>query len=232
MQHSLTKGGGYVVCCNVHILTASQRIPSLREALRAAWLVVPDGAPVAWLQRRTGASRARRIPGPDLMLAVVARGQTTGVKHFLFGSTPTVLDSLEQRLEQTAPSARIVGAYSPRPGEEDSPEALSSIISAQPDIVWVGLGAPRQELWMHRHTDDLDALALGVGAAFDFHAGAKQRAPKWVQETGFEWLHRLVSEPLRLGPRYLRTNPSFVRIAARELLHRHRGERCREVDEA
>ena len=222
--------GGYVVCCNVHVLTTSQRMQSLRRALEEAWLVVPDGAPVAWLQRRTGAKHARRVAGPDLMLAVLAGGRTVGLRHFLFGSTPAVLDALKEELEQKVPGVQIVGAYSPRHQEEDSPDALSSIGCAQPDVVWVALGAPRQELWLHRHAGEIDAVGLGVGAAFDFHAGAKPRAPKWAQRSGFEWLHRLVFEPSRLGPRYLQTNPSFFLLAGRELLRRNWSRERRRVN--
>lgn len=220
VRRGLAGDGGYVVCCNVHVLTSSQRIAPVRRALEAAWLVLPDGAPVAWLQRRAGAETARRIAGPDLMLAVLAGGRSVGLKHFLFGSTTTVLESLTRQLDKLVPGVQIVGRYSPGPGAEDSREALSSIRSAEPHIVWVALGAPRQELWMRRHADEFEGLAVGVGAAFDFLAGTKRRAPTWIQESGLEWLHRLVSEPRRLGPRYLQTNPSFVLLTGRELLRR------------
>ena len=223
------RAGGYVVCCNVHVLTASGRMKSLQQALESAWLVVPDGAPVAWLLRRTGAKQARRVAGPDLMLAVLETGRSIGLRHFLFGSTPRVLDALTRELEQKVPGVEIVGAYSPRPREEDSPEALSSITSAQPHIVWVALGAPRQELWLHRHAGEINAVGVGVGAAFDFHAGTKPRAPEWAQRSGFEWLHRFISEPSRLGPRYLQTNPSFFLLAGRELLRRDGGEELQRI---
>jgi N-acetylglucosaminyldiphosphoundecaprenol N-acetyl-beta-D-mannosaminyltransferase len=218
VDRAVSGQGGYAVLCNTHVLTGAQRSVPLREALEAAWMVFPDGAPVAWLQRRTGADGARRIGGPDLMPAVLARGRMAGLRHFLFGSTPAVLASLEARLDQAVPEAEIVGARAPEPGAEHSREALTSIRLARPDIIWVALGAPRQELWMHRHALEFEpAIALGVGAAFDFWAGTKSRASKWVQDAGLEWLHRLVSEPLRLGPRYLKTNSAFLLLAGREL---------------
>jgi N-acetylglucosaminyldiphosphoundecaprenol N-acetyl-beta-D-mannosaminyltransferase len=215
--------GGYAVLCNTHVLTQSQHSAAVRQALEEAWLVFADGAPVAWLQRRTGADGARRIAGPDLMPVVLAKGREVGMRHFLFGSTPAVLGLLESRLEQAFSGVEIVGARAPEPGAEHLPEALASIRSARPDVVWVALGAPRQELWMHRHADELQpSIALGVGAAFDFHGGTKPRAPKWLQNAGLEWLHRLFSEPARLAPRYVRANTEFMLLAGRELFARRR----------
>jgi N-acetylglucosaminyldiphosphoundecaprenol N-acetyl-beta-D-mannosaminyltransferase len=218
VDRATSRQGGYAVLCNSHVLSEAQRSSMLRQALERAWIVLPDGAPVAWLQRRTGASGARRIGGPDLMPAVIAQGRTAGVRHFFFGSTPAVLSALELRLQELVPGAAIVGAYAPEPGAEHSSESLAAVVRAQPDIVWVALGAPRQELWMRRHAHELEpAVALGVGAAFDFHAGTKQRAPRWVQRVGLEWLHRFASEPRRLGPRYLKTNTAFMCLALQEL---------------
>ena len=218
VERAFSGGGGYAVLANTHVLTTAQRSLPLLAALEAAWMVFPDGAPVAWLQRRTGADGAFRIAGPDLMPAVLARGRKVGLRHFLFGSTPIVLRLLETRLKQEVSGVEIVGSCAPEPGEEHSPEVLAKIRSARPHVVWVALGAPRQELWMHRHVRALEpAVALGVGAAFDFHAGTKTRAPRWLQNAGLEWLHRLGSEPLRLGPRYLRTNTEFIFLARRVL---------------
>ena len=127
------------------------------------------------------------------MPAVIERGRRAGLRHFLFGSTPDVLNLLESRLRTLIPEVEIVGAYAPAIGEEHSPQAIASIRSTRPDIIWIALGAPRQEMWMHRHVSDLEpALVLGVGAAFDFLAGTKSRAPRLLRNTGFEWLHRLL----------------------------------------
>jgi N-acetylglucosaminyldiphosphoundecaprenol N-acetyl-beta-D-mannosaminyltransferase len=211
VDRALSGEGGYAVLGNTHVLMESQHNDALFEAVEHAWTVFPDGAPVAWFQRRGGADHARRIPGPDLMPAVLARGSEVGLKHFLFGSTQTVITQLESRLRDQFPGLEIVGAAAPSPGTEYSRTALKSIRRACPDVIWVALGAPRQELWMRRYAATLaPAVVLGVGAAFDFIAGTKKRAPRTLQHMGLEWLHRLASEPRRLGPRYLKTNTQLV----------------------
>jgi N-acetylglucosaminyldiphosphoundecaprenol N-acetyl-beta-D-mannosaminyltransferase len=207
--------GGYVSLMNVHVAMSASRDCSVRAALRDAWRVFPDGAPISWLERRRGATRAERVAGPDLMLSVLRRA---GLRHFLFGSTPGVLTRLEQRLPALVPGLRVAGSLAPPPGAEHEPVVIEGIRKAKPDVVWVALGAPKQELWARRHTAALHpALVVGVGAAFDFHAGAKRRAPQWMQRSGLEWLHRLASEPRRLGWRYVSTNSRFLVCAVREI---------------
>jgi N-acetylglucosaminyldiphosphoundecaprenol N-acetyl-beta-D-mannosaminyltransferase len=221
IARAASRSGGHAVLCNVHVLITALREPPVRAALDDAWRVFPDGAPVAWLLRRSGAPHARRIGGPDLMRAVLARGRTRGLRHVLFGSTEDVLDALLAALERDLPGVNVVGSYAPPFGTEDAPDALERITRAEPDVVWVALGAPKQERWMNRHAASLHpAVALGVGAAFDFHAGTKPRAPRWMQRTGLEWLHRLGSEPRRLGWRYLTTNTRFLVLVARERTRR------------
>jgi N-acetylglucosaminyldiphosphoundecaprenol N-acetyl-beta-D-mannosaminyltransferase len=180
---------------------------------------------VAWLQRRFGVA-AQRIPGPDLMPSVLGLGLPVGLRHFLFGSTPQVLKALEERLRATNPGIRIAGALSPpfeAGREHQSLWTIKEISRTEPDVVWCALGAPKQELWMHRYANELSpALVLGVGAAFDFLAGTKDRAPLWMQSRSLEWLHRLASEPRRLSGRYLLTNSEFVLRAGFELLKRRR----------
>jgi N-acetylglucosaminyldiphosphoundecaprenol N-acetyl-beta-D-mannosaminyltransferase len=201
--------GGYACFCNVHVLMLAQRDPTLREALHGARAVFPDGAPVAWLQRRRGSGDASRVAGPDLMPLVFERGQALGLKHYLLGSTEQVLRGCREKLERAFPAA-----------------VLAAIRKASPDVLWVGLGAPKQELWMSRHAHSVaPALALGVGAAFDFVADATARAPACVQRAGLEWLHRMVHEPRRLGGRYLRTNSAFVVHAGIELARRRPAQR-------
>lgn len=152
------------------------------------------------------------------MPAVMERGRPAGLRHFLFGSTPDVIRLLESRLRNLIPGVEIVGAHAPAITEEHLPSSLVRVKSTRPNIIWVALGAPRQELWMQRHAPDLrPALMLGVGAAFDFLAGTKPRAPGLLKDSGFEWLHRLASEPVRLGPRYLKANSAFILLAPREL---------------
>lgn len=156
-------------------------------------------------------------------------GEQDGLTHYLFGSTPAVLDALQVSLREQHPHARIVGAVSPPFGKVSDDRALQDVEDirrAGPDLVWCGLGAPKQELWMNRYASLLaPAIAVGVGAAFDFHAGAKRRAPVWMQRSGLEWAHRLGSEPRRLAGRYLRTNSEFLVRAALEIASSRRGVR-------
>jgi N-acetylglucosaminyldiphosphoundecaprenol N-acetyl-beta-D-mannosaminyltransferase len=230
VARALTGEGGYACLANVHVLVSGQRDPAVRSALSDAWTVFPDGAPVAWLQRREGWRAATRIGGPDLMPRVLDHGTAAGLRHFLFGSTPDTLAALASRLLRTHPGIELVGTWAPPLGEEHSASSIERIVAAGPQIVWVALGAPKQECWMHRHADEIaPAIALGVGAAFDFLAGSKRRAPSWMQRAGLEWAHRLAMEPRRLGPRYLRTNTEFVVRAGRALAATGRDRQSRAV---
>ena len=208
------RGGGYGCLCNVHVLETAQRDPALMAALGHAQVVFPDGAPIAWVQRRRLGGAQARVGGPDLMDGVIRDGCAVGLRHALYGSTRAVLDDLEAALRARYPSARIVASIAPAFGPQADADVeleLARLRKAGPDVVWVALGAPRQELWAARHAGELaPALVIGVGAAFEFHAGTKARAPLWMQRRGLEWLHRLVSEPRRLGPRYLTTNSRFL----------------------
>ena len=189
--------GGYVCLCNVHVLTLALRNADLHAALTHAWKRYPDGAPVAWLQRRAGRATAHRIGGPDLMPRVIDLGRERGLRHYLLGSTDEVLSEVHTAVEAAYPGAEVVGRHSPPFDGTGHREALDAIRAARPDVVWCALGAPKQEVWMHRSAPLLPGILLvGVGAAFDFIAGSRTRAPKWMQHTGFEWLHRLASEPL------------------------------------
>ena len=221
VERSRSGRGGYACLGNAHVLVTAKHEAQLRRALDEAWLVFPDGAPIAWLQRRLGDRGARRVGGPDLMPLVIASGVSTGVRHFLLGSTAGVLTQLQCNLEHAYPRARIVGSYSPtrRELDESKPQIVENVRISDPDVVWCAFGAPLQELWMWRHACELaPAVLVGVGAAFDFIAGTKPRAPGWMQRSGLEWLHRLVQEPARLGGRYLRTNSEFALRAAPELM--------------
>jgi N-acetylglucosaminyldiphosphoundecaprenol N-acetyl-beta-D-mannosaminyltransferase len=218
VERARAREGGYVCLCNVHVLVLAQRDPRVRQALESAWAVLPDGWPVAWLQRRAGVPNATRIAGMELLTEVFELGGEAEITHFLFGSSPEVLLRMEERLAESFPDARVVGSFSPPYGELDEVDftpAVDAIHSASPDIVWCGLGAPKQELWMQEYAPRIaPALVLGVGAAFDFTAGTKRRAPRWAQKAGLEWLHRLVSEPRRLVGRYATTGSLFAWYAA------------------
>ena len=215
-------GESRVVCiCNVHSVVTARHDAGFRAALAAADLATPDGAPVAWMLRRQGATGQARVSGPDLMADYLAEAAARSESVFLYGSTEATLEALQRVLWQRHPSLRIAGALSPpfRPltPEEDAAH-VEAINASGAGTVWVSLGCPKQELWMHAHRGRVKAVMVGVGAAFDFHAGTAARAPLWMREHGLEWLHRFASEPGRLWRRYLVTNTLFILGAARQLL--------------
>jgi len=204
----------YVCVSGVHGVMESQRDNQLKQIHNAAGLVTPDGMPLVWVSRLMGFSRVRRVYGPDLMLALCERSVKPGYRHFFYGGAAGVPEKLAARLEARFPGLDVAGSYSPpfralTPEEER--EIVERINAAQPDIVWVGISTPKQERWMAEHVARLNAPVLvGVGAAFDFHAGLKKQAPKWMQKSGLEWAFRLMSEPGRLWRRYLVNNPFFL----------------------
>jgi N-acetylglucosaminyldiphosphoundecaprenol N-acetyl-beta-D-mannosaminyltransferase len=215
-----------IVClCNVHSLVTARNDPAHKNALRRADMVAPDGAPVAWMLRRLGAGKQERISGPDLMWRCCAEAARRRLSIYLYGSSPPVLLSLEQKLRAAFPNLNIAGAYSPpfRPlsAEEDA-LIVRRINDSGANLVWVGLGCPKQESWMQANCGRIHAVMIGVGAAFDFHSGRVKRAPGWMQRAGLEWLHRLSQDPLRLARRYLIGNAVFVVSAAIDLLKTQR----------
>lgn len=218
--------GGYICFANAHVVVMSYHDPLLAHALEKAWMVCPDGAPVAWMARQVGARSSERIAGADLMARLFEVGQTESLRHFLFGSTAEVIQRLEKALHARHTRAEVVGSFSPgtiSDTDPDPPETIERIRKARADVVWCGLGAPKQELWMDRNAALLaPSILIGVGAAFDFHAGTKKRAPVWMQRMGLEWAHRFASEPKRLGGRYVRTNSEFVVRAGLELIRKRR----------
>ena len=204
----------YICIRDVHGIMQSRRDETLRQIHNSAGMVTPDGMPLVWLSWLNGFRHVERVYGPDLMLACCQHFVTKGYRHFLYGGKEGVAERLADRLLERFPGLTIAGTLSPpfRPLTEDEDhEIVRQINLARPDIVWVGLGTPKQERWMSAHVGRLSASVLvGVGAAFDFHAGVKPQAPRWLQRSGFEWLFRLAVEPRRLGARYLVNNPLFV----------------------
>jgi N-acetylglucosaminyldiphosphoundecaprenol N-acetyl-beta-D-mannosaminyltransferase len=204
----------YVCITGVHGIMESQRDEALRRIHNRAGLVTPDGMPLVWLSRLNGQSHVERVYGPDLMLACCERSVARGYRHFFYGGGEGVAQRLADRLCRRYAGLIVAGTFTPpfRPLNAVEDDAIvRGINDAEPDIVWVGLSTPKQERWMDAHVGRLRAWVLiGVGAAFDFHAGLKKQAPRWMQRTGLEWLFRLGSEPRRLWRRYLRNNPAFV----------------------
>jgi len=209
-----TKERTYVCVTGVHGVMEARRDPELRRIHNEAGLTTPDGMPMVWAGRRAGAAWMTRVYGPDLMLAVLKQAAAEGWSSYFYGGAPGTPELLARRLSTRFAGLRVAGAWSPpfrSPTPAEDAADVQRINATRPDFVWVGLSTPKQERWMAAHRDALDApVLLGVGAAFDFHAGLLSQAPHWVQRSGLEWAFRLAHEPRRLAPRYLRNNPAFV----------------------
>lgn len=203
----------YVCVRDVHGVVRCQESETLRRIHNQAGLVTPDGVPLVWLARLAGFRNVERVCGRDLMLALCERSAATGYRHFLYGAAPGIAQRLAANLQRRFPGLRIVGTYSPpfRPLTALEEDDITSIINtARADVVWVGLSTPKQEEWMARYVSRLNGVLIGVGAAFDFHAGAVKQAPRWMQRSGFEWLFRVLMEPRRLWRRYGIVIPLFL----------------------
>jgi N-acetylglucosaminyldiphosphoundecaprenol N-acetyl-beta-D-mannosaminyltransferase len=204
----------YVCVTSVHGIMESTRSEELRRILNAAGMVTPDGMPLVWLLKWAGLRHVDRVYGPDLMLAAFGADELRNACHFFYGTTEQTLAALSSRLRQRFPTAGIVGAIAPpfRPLSTAEDEAyIAEINAAGPDIVWIGLSTPKQERWMAAHRDRLNAaVLLGVGAAFDIHAGIVPQAPRYLQRSGLEWAFRLCTDPRRLWRRYAVNVPLFI----------------------
>jgi N-acetylglucosaminyldiphosphoundecaprenol N-acetyl-beta-D-mannosaminyltransferase len=210
----------YICICNVHSLVTASQDSIFRELLNEADMVTPDGAPIAWMLRCFGSSGQPRINGPDLMWEVCGKCASEGLSVYFYGSTENTLTALDKYFHQAFPSLVIGGLDSPPfrflTATEDT-LAVDRINASGAGIVFVGLGCPKQERWMAEHRGRVNAVMIGVGAAFDFHAGNLKRAPTWMRDNGLEWFHRLIMEPRRLWKRYLVTNTIFIVLVARQL---------------
>jgi len=226
-----TRGRGYVCAAPVHALMVAQDDREMRDALAASTLVVPDGMPLVWAANLLGESLDDRVYGPELMLRYSDRCAERGHRVWLYGGRDQgSLVQLALSMRRRHPGIKIVGGYSPpfRPlNHEEEELVVQQINEAKPDVLWVGIGVPKQEKWMARMRDRLEVPVMcGVGAAFDFHAGRISMAPSWMQDRGLEWIYRIVQEPKRLLPRYLYTNPRFVLAFARQYIAQKRATRA------
>jgi len=218
---------GYVCVCNVHTVMASREDPALRSALSGSALNVPDGQPLVWAVNALGHSLQRRVYGPELMAQACARAAESGLRFYLYGGrSQGALFQLALNLRHRYPGIKIVGGYSPphRPLTPEERDAVAAEINhSRADVVWVGIGVPKQEKWMDEMRPRLDApVLIGVGAAFDFHAGLVRQAPNWIQDAGLEWAFRLAHEPRRLWRRYTRYNPRFLAAFTRQFVNHRR----------
>jgi N-acetylglucosaminyldiphosphoundecaprenol N-acetyl-beta-D-mannosaminyltransferase len=214
--------------CNVHSVMTARRDRGVRRALDGVDVAAPDGMPLVWVMRRRGLLHQPRVYGPDLMERALSHGVPLGWRHFFLGATDATLDRLEAAAECLAPGVRIVGRLAPpyrplTPGEDD--EIVLRVLSSGTNVLWVGLGMPKQELWMDRMRHRLPGVnVMGVGAAFDLLSGTVPQAPDWLQDHGLEWAYRLSKEPRRLWRRYVYNNPAFVVLATTETLRQRKSQ--------
>lgn len=212
----------FVAVCNVHMVMEAHHDRRFMQMLNSSGLTVPDGKPLTWLGRRWGFKLKRRVYGPELLQDFLSLTRGRGYRHFFYGGHPEVTETMVARLRQRFPELDIAGYYSPpfrTLTEAEDRRVVERINQSRPDIVWVGLGCPKQERWMYEHRDSLQSpVMVGVGQAFNIVAGTLKQAPRWMRERGLEWLFRLLLEPGRLWRRYLVHNTMFVLKVAIELL--------------
>ncbi len=226
--HRIASGvPGYICFTGVHGVMEAQSDPGLRHILNHAFLNAPDGMPMTWVGRLQGFRHMNRVFGPDFMAALCRLSAERGYRNFLYGGQPGVAPLLGRVLQQKFPGLQIAGTYTPPFGPltaEQENEFVACVRHAQPHILWVGLSTPKQERFMASFLDRLQVpLLAGVGAAFDYHTGCIRDSPQWVKRSGLQWLHRLLQDPRRLAPRYLRNNPAFLWQIAGQILGLRRG---------
>ena len=215
------RNGRSIAATGMHGMVEAQHDPEFKNILNATDLVVADGMPLAWLARRKGYRLRERVYGPDLMLAFCKKVERR-YRHFFYGGESGVAEQLAESLQRRFPGMEVAGVYSPpfRPLSVDEDEKIVALISnASPDVLWVGLGTPKQERWMFEHAHRIKVpVMVSVGAAFDLLSGRRRQAPRWLRDHGLEWLFRLVQEPGRLWRRYLLGGPQFLAYLALETL--------------
>ncbi|MDJ0678342.1 MAG: WecB/TagA/CpsF family glycosyltransferase [Xenococcaceae cyanobacterium MO_167.B52] len=211
----------YIVAANVHVVMMGYWDRKYREILNNAELVTPDGMPLVWGMRLLGIKNQTRVYGPDLMMEWCDHAAKMGIPIYLYGGKTSTLEKLQNNLKQKFPNLIIAGTHAPpfRPlTEQEETEDRERIHHSGAKVVFVGLGCPKQEQWMARQKNKLQTVMIGVGAAFSFHSGEVDQAPRWMMKIGFEWLYRFSQEPKRLWQRYLINNPAFVALFIWKLL--------------
>lgn len=203
--------GSYICVSNVHTTIMAYEDEEYRTVQNSAVVALPDGKPLSSYSRKHGFPEAERVTGPDLMGEMFARNNN--LRHYFYGGSPETIVVLEKKLKEKYPNLQIAGMTSPpyrMLSEEEDVADIVAMNDAKADIIWVGLGAPKQEKWMYRHQDKVNGVMIGVGAGFDYHAGTIKRAPMWMQKASLEWLYRLLQDPKRLFGRYMRTNFKYL----------------------
>lgn len=216
-----TEKGRYVCAANVHMLMEARDSADFRDIVNSADLVTPDGMPLVWMLRLKGHKKQQRVYGPTLMLHLLEMAVKQNIPVGFYGGRPNTIEKLVERMNKRFPGLNVVYVFSP-PFRSLSPdedlEICRNIRDSGLRILFVGLGCPKQERWMAEHRDQIPAVMIGVGAAFDFLAGEINQAPMWIQRLGLEWAYRFFQEPLRLWKRYLIHNPRFIILAFADLL--------------
>ncbi|OGO15160.1 MAG: glycosyl transferase [Chloroflexi bacterium RBG_16_48_8] len=211
----------YVCVTPAHSIMACYHDPGLRPIFNRSGLTTPDGMSIVWILRLLGHKHVKRVYGPDLMHALCQTSIMHGYRHYFYGGAPGLVDDLEDRLKTAYPGLSVVGSHTPPFGsvsQEEEEWIKDHIQAAKPDILWVGISSPRQEIWMAEHVEILNVpVLIGVGAAFDFLSGRKKQAPRWIQRSGLEWLYRLASEPKRLWRRYAQY-PHFLLLLLAQVM--------------
>jgi N-acetylglucosaminyldiphosphoundecaprenol N-acetyl-beta-D-mannosaminyltransferase len=222
----------YLSVCTVNTVMECKRDPALKEIVNGAGLRTPDGMPLVWLSHRAGHKQVSRVYGPDLMLELCGRSGQTGARHFFYGGAPGVVEDLVFNLKSRFPALHVAGMHTPpmlAVGQLEDPAVIQKINESRADVVWVGMGTPKQDWWVANHRPLLDApVLIPVGAAFDFHSGRVRQAPRWMQRSGLEWAFRFTQDPKRLWRRYLIDNTEFIYGLVRQKVSGH-GSHSRSV---
>lgn len=209
--------GKYICVSNVHTTVMAHDNPAYRNVQNSAAIALPDGKPLSVVSRKRGYTEAERVTGPDLMGELFAR--ENGLKHFFYGDKEETLQILQQKLKEKYPDIQIAGMISPpfrSLSQEEEKAYIQQINDSGADIIWIGLGAPKQENWMYEHQGMFQGVMIGVGAGFSYHAGLIKRAPEWMQKMSLEWFYRLMQDPVRLFKRYFTTNLKFILLEAKD----------------
>lgn len=211
--------GDYICVSNVHTTVMSYENETYKSIQNSAFMALPDGKPLSIVSKKKGYKNAQRVTGPDLMESIFEISEEKEYSHYFYGSTQETLDRLRNKLYDKYPNIKIVGMYSPpfrELSQQEDREIIKDINNSNPDFIWVGLGAPKQEIWMYNHKKKVNGIMIGVGAGFDYHAGNISRAPKLMQNLSLEWLYRLLQDPKRLFKRYMLTNLKFIILILRK----------------
>ena len=224
IEHNInTLRGKYICVSNVHTTVMAYEDKSYCLIQNSSYAAIPDGKPLAVVSKKRGFIEAERVTGPDLMGALFERNN--GIRHFFYGDTTKTLQLLQEKLRIQYPDIKIAGVIAPpfrQLTQEEENEYIDKIIDSKADIVWVGLGAPKQERWMYEHRNMFPGVMIGVGAGFSYHAGLLKRAPMWMQKMSLEWLYRLLQDPARLAKRYFSTNFKFIWLVFKENIRKHK----------